>query len=108
MFNWEELGKIDSSLLRTMRHISFGKYSPSYDGAYFGKKRKLFGENEVYLHVLDSEYKMYKVKRRKSEEWPSEKYNYQDNLALDTSKKSKKKSTLKDIPKPTKAKKAKK
>jgi hypothetical protein len=97
MFNWEELGKMDSSILRTLRHITFGKYSPSYDGDYFGKKRKLFGENEIYLHVLDSEYKMYPVKRRWSEEWPSEKWNYQDNLSKDTSK-SKKKAKLTPLP----------
>ncbi|PLY11448.1 MAG: alpha-L-glutamate ligase [Arcobacter sp.] len=35
MFSWEELGKIDSSLLRTMRHIGFSKYKPSFDGEYF-------------------------------------------------------------------------
>lgn len=35
MFSWEELGKIDSSLLRTMRHIGFSKYKPSCDGTYF-------------------------------------------------------------------------
>lgn len=104
MFNWEELGKLDSSILRTMRHITFGKYTASYDGAYFGKKRKLFGENEVYLHVLDNKYKMYDVKRRWSEEWPSEIYNYQDNLALKSTKKSSKQEIPKDkhVPHPTK------
>ncbi len=100
MFNWEELGKMDPSILRTLRHIHFGNYNASYDGAYFGKKRKLFGENEVYLHVLDSEYKMHDVKRRWAEEWPSEVYNYQDNLALKPAKKSKK-SDMKDAPSPT-------
>ncbi|MCF6201278.1 MAG: helix-hairpin-helix domain-containing protein [Hydrogenimonas sp.] len=35
LYNWEELGKIDSSLLRTMRHIGFSKYIPSTDGAYY-------------------------------------------------------------------------
>ena len=98
MFNWEELSKMDSSILRTMRHITFGKYSPSFDGEYFGKKRKLFGDQEVYLHVLDNEYKVHDVKRRWSEEWPSEKWNYQDNLAKDTSK-SKKKAKLTPAPK---------
>ncbi len=82
MFNWEELGKIDSSLLRTMRHIVFGKYNPSYDGAYFHKKKKTYGKEEVYIHELDEKYKIYPVKRRWSEEWPSEKWNYQDRFAL--------------------------
>jgi 5'-3' exonuclease len=103
MFNWEELGKIDSSLLRTMRHITFGKYSASYDGAYFGKKKKNYGGKKVYLHKLDEKYKMYGVKRRYAEEWPSEVYNYQDKLALKPSKKSLKSKTLKgkDVPHPT-------
>ncbi|WP_419769843.1 MAG: helix-hairpin-helix domain-containing protein [Candidatus Marinarcus sp.] len=35
MFSWEELGKIDSSLLRTMRHIGFSKYKPSCDGTWY-------------------------------------------------------------------------
>ena len=82
MFNWEELGKIAPDLLRTMRHITFGEYNSSYDGAYFGKRKKMYGESEVYLHQLDSVYKMYNVKPRKFEEWPSEKWNYQDRFAL--------------------------
>jgi len=97
MFNWEELGKIDSSLLRTMRHIQFGKYSPSFDGAYFGKKRKMYGKKKVYLHELDKKYKMKKIKPRKKEEWPSEIWNYQDRLSLKNIKSAKKK----DIPSPT-------
>jgi len=82
MFNWEELGKISPDLLRTMRHITFGEYNSSYDGAYFGQRKKMYGESEVYLHQLDSVYKMYNVKPRKFEEWPSEKWNYQDRFAL--------------------------
>lgn len=82
MFNWEELGKISPTLLRTMRHITFGEYNPSYDGAYFGTKKKIYGEKEVYMHELDSEYKIFDVKERTFEEWPSEKWNYQDRFAL--------------------------
>ncbi len=82
MFNWEELGKISPDLLRTMRHITFGEYNSSYDGAYFGQRKKMYGESEVYLHQLDSVYKMYNVKPRKFEEWSSEKWNYQDRFAL--------------------------
>ena len=86
MFNWEELGKISPDLLRTMRHITFGKYNSSYDGAYFGNKKKMYGENESFLHELDDEYKMFDVKRRWSEEWPSETYNYQDKFSLNNLK----------------------
>jgi glutathione synthase/RimK-type ligase-like ATP-grasp enzyme/DNA uptake protein ComE-like DNA-binding protein len=82
MFNWEELGKIDPSLLRTMRHITFGSYNDSYDGEYFGKKKKMYGKKKVYLHELDKKYKVYDVKQRVFEEWPSEEYNYQDRFAL--------------------------
>ena len=101
MFNWEELGKMDSSILRTLRHIHFGKFNPSYDGAYFGKKKKNYGGKKVFLHKLDSEYPMLDVKRRYSEEWPSEIYNYQDKLALKPAKNMKTKSPkASDAPNP--------
>jgi glutathione synthase/RimK-type ligase-like ATP-grasp enzyme len=100
MFNWEELGKMDSSILRTLRHIHFGKFSPSYDGAYFGKNKKNYGGKEIYLHELDKKYKVYKIKPRDTQEWPSEIYNYQDKLALENTLDAKlpKKS---DVPNPT-------
>ncbi len=82
LYNWEELGKIDSSLLRTMRYITFGKYTPSFDGEYFMKKKKttLKGEKEVF--TLDSLYPMLNTKNRTKEEWPSEKWNFQDKYRL--------------------------
>ncbi len=82
LYNWEELGKIDSSLLRTMRYITFGKYTPSFDGEYFMKKKKttLKGEKEVF--TLDSLYPMLNTKDRTKEEWPSEKWNFQDKYRL--------------------------
>ncbi len=40
LYNWEELGKISPSLLRTMRYIHFAKYTPSADGAYWLKDKK--------------------------------------------------------------------
>jgi len=80
LFNWEELGKMDSSILRTLRYITFGKYTPSYDGAYFlDKKMRKTEEGEVYLHELDSFYPMLLTEDRTKEEWPSEKWNFQDN-----------------------------
>ena len=82
LFNWEELGKIDSSFLRTMRNISFGKYTPSYDGEHFGKKKKSLIDGEYYLHQLDEEYKMHNSIDTKYEEWPSEKWNFQDKFPL--------------------------
>ena len=82
MFNWEELGKIDSSLLRTMRHIAFGKFNPSYDGAFFGEKKISYGDEKYYIHELDEKYPMLDVMPAAYEEWPSEKWNFQDKFPL--------------------------
>ncbi len=35
LWSWEELGKMDPSVLRTLRHLYFAKYEPSADGAYW-------------------------------------------------------------------------
>ena len=79
VYNWEELGKMDSRVLRTLRYITFGRYTPSYDGAYFlDKKVKKTQEGEVYLHELDKEYPMLNTYTRTKEEWPSEVWNFQD------------------------------
>ncbi|MFK5974941.1 MAG: hypothetical protein QM493_00410 [Sulfurovum sp.] len=80
LYNWEELSKMDSSVLRTLRHITFGRYTPSHDGAYFlDKKIRETEDGEVYLHELDALYPMLNTEDRTTEEWPSEKWNYQDN-----------------------------
>jgi len=81
IYNWEELGKMDSSVLRTLRYITFGRYTPSYDGAYFldSKTVETVEEGDVKLHELDSKYPMLLTENRKYEEWPSEKWNFQDN-----------------------------
>jgi glutathione synthase/RimK-type ligase-like ATP-grasp enzyme/DNA uptake protein ComE-like DNA-binding protein len=39
LYSWEELGKVDASLLRTMRHIGFSKYRASADGALYTNKK---------------------------------------------------------------------
>ncbi len=82
LYNWEELGKIDSSLLRTMRYITFGKYTPSFDGAYFMKKKKATIEGEKEVFTLDSLYPMLDTEDRDYEEWPSEKWNFQEKYRL--------------------------
>jgi glutathione synthase/RimK-type ligase-like ATP-grasp enzyme len=80
LYNWEELGKMDASVLRTLRYITFGRYTPSYDGAYFlDKKVKETEEGEMYLHELDALYPILLTEDRTEEEWPSEKWNFQDN-----------------------------
>jgi len=35
LFSWEELGKMDASVLRTIRHLYFAQYEPSCDGDYW-------------------------------------------------------------------------
>ncbi|CAH9059097.1 hypothetical protein PSECIP111951_02005 [Pseudoalteromonas holothuriae] len=70
LYNWEELGKIDTRLLRTMRHIGFSRYKPSQDcGEQFSRL------DEYNYPILDTTY-------RPDEEWPSEMWNFQDNFKL--------------------------
>ena len=87
LYNWEELGKMDSSVLRTLRYITFGKYTPSFDGAYFlDKKRVETTEGDIALNQLDSSYPMLMTEDRAYEEWPSEKWNFQDNYGKSITK----------------------
>lgn len=67
LYNWEELGKIRSALLRTMRHITFGEYTPSYDCA------------DALENISKELYPLLPVELRLQEEWPSERWNLQDN-----------------------------
>ncbi len=62
--NWEELGKIDASLLRTMRHITFGQASNSTDTGEYAP--------------ADEQYSLLKTDHMQGEEWPSEAWNFQD------------------------------
>ncbi|MDO6496767.1 ATP-grasp domain-containing protein [Photobacterium sanguinicancri] len=62
--NWEELGKIDSSLLRTMRHIRFGHASESTDTGEYAP--------------ADEQYSLLNTYHENDEEWPSEAWNFQD------------------------------
>ncbi|GGD37012.1 hypothetical protein GCM10012288_08920 [Malaciobacter pacificus] len=55
LFSWEELGKIDSSLLRTMRHIGFSKYKPSCDGEYLINDKTDTYEMELTQQSLQSD-----------------------------------------------------
>ncbi len=77
VYNWEELGKIDSSLLRTMRYITFGRYTPSFDGEYFLNRVK-FDEQGLQHKIwqLDEEYPMLNTEERDYEEWPSKKWDF--------------------------------
>lgn len=63
--NWEELGKMDASILRVMRHIAFGRPSYSTDT----------GER----HPDSDAYPLHNLTHNNREEWPSERWNFQDN-----------------------------
>ena len=71
LYNWEELGKINSNVLRTIRHISFShQQQASRDG------------DELFSEVDDCNYPMMDTRHHGSEEWPSEEWNLQDNCRL--------------------------
>ncbi len=55
LFSWEELGKIDPSLLRTMRHIGFSKYKPSCDGTWYIDKKEDDFDMELAQESLESD-----------------------------------------------------
>jgi competence ComEA-like helix-hairpin-helix protein len=55
LFSWEELGKIDSSLLRTMRHIGFSKYKPSCDGEFYINDKKDAFDMEIAEESFESD-----------------------------------------------------
>ncbi len=74
-YNWEELGKLSSSVLRVMRHITFGKASTSEDCA-----DALFLQNRADYPLLPIELRL------DEEEWPSETWNFQDNYRAKSTK----------------------
>jgi len=84
MFNWEEIGKIDSRILRTMRYIEFGKEKLGSDGEMFMGKKRSYGDGEYYTHELDSIYPIFNVKARTQEEWASEEWNFQSKYPFST------------------------
>jgi glutathione synthase/RimK-type ligase-like ATP-grasp enzyme len=76
LYNWEELGKISSSLLRTMRYITFGRYS--YQSCDSG---------ETFSQISQDNYPIYDVNGTlEAEEWPSETWNRQDNYKISKTK----------------------
>ena len=70
MFNWEELGKISSSVLRTMRYITFGQSSDV---------QAMTDTGETFTKMDKEGYPIIETHDRYSEEWPSETWNRQDN-----------------------------
>jgi len=84
LYNWEELGKITPSLLRTMRHITFGRnVFPSCDSG------------ETFVKIDEDNYPIIAFNNDAiKEEWPSEKWNRQDNYRVKKSMHSKSLSLL--------------
>ena len=68
-YNWEELGKIDASLLRTMRYITFGQSRPAQSQDC----------DELFNKIDNDGYPVLAIKPSNTEEWPSEIWNFQDN-----------------------------
>ena len=69
LYNWEELGKISSSVLRTMRHITFGRYT----------EQAMTDTCETFQQIDANGYPIQSTYDRHREEWPSETWNRQDN-----------------------------
>ncbi len=71
LYNWEELSKISSSVLRTMRYITFGQQVyPSCDGG------------ELFTELDDNQYPIMDTCHQTEEEWPSDIWNRQDNYRI--------------------------
>ncbi len=68
LYNWEELGKMDPKILRTLRHINFGRYTPSTDS------------NELFKEVDNHNFPLLILPHITHEEWPSEIWNKQGNF----------------------------
>ena len=72
LYNWEELGKISSNVLRTMRHITFGQ--PHQQQVVVDDGCETFTRfNGDGYPIVDTQL------RGNQEEWPSEVWNFQDN-----------------------------
>ena len=68
LYNWEELGKISSSVLRVMRHITFARgYDIQTD------------TGETFHRTTSDGYPLLSTEPGTIEEWPSEQWNRQDN-----------------------------
>ncbi|WP_432459253.1 ATP-grasp domain-containing protein [Agarivorans sp. QJM3NY_25] len=84
LYNWEELGKMSASILRTMRYITFGrKYFPSCDSG------------ETFTALSEDNYPIVSTNPIPgAEEWPSEVWNRQDNYPRNQSSTSPRQATM--------------
>ena len=70
LYNWEELGKISSPVLRVMRHITFGHYHDA---------QAMTDTGETFHRMSVDDYPLLGTVTLPGEEWPSEQWNRQDN-----------------------------
>ena len=70
LYNWEELGKMSSSVLRVMRHITFGRHQDA---------QSMTDTGETFHHINVDGYPILSIDTIGAEEWPSERWNRQDN-----------------------------
>ena len=75
LYNWEELGKINPALLRTIRHLEFSKYIPSADGAY-------------YVHDKDAKWDIELTEPSTPEDIPDNSHLFKDIKSKEDDKKS--------------------
>jgi len=71
LYSWEELGKINPNLLRTMRHLSFSPYTPSADGA-------------TYINKADNPFPMDRTEMSAPSDYPEE-YDFTDYIIREES-----------------------
>lgn len=74
LYNWQELGKIKSSLLRSMRHINFSQQ----------RLDTINDACETFKAMSPEGYPLSDMVMRRCEEWPSEIWNRQDNYKRDS------------------------
>ncbi len=72
LYNWQELGKIHSTLLRTMRHISFSLHDQSIAQDC----------HEQFTTTTRDGYPIMHTKTYQEEEWPSEIWNQQSDYLI--------------------------
>ncbi|MBW8192812.1 hypothetical protein K0504_17375 [Neiella marina] len=70
-YNWEELGKISTHVLRTLRHVNFSSQAEVYPQTDGG---------EMFEQMTPRGYPILSVQYSSVEEWPSETWNFQDLL----------------------------
>jgi hypothetical protein len=84
MFSWEELGKMDPSILRTLRNIYFAAFAPSSDGAYWLKDKEDGLEGKFDMELTDesrwSDMPDSIAPVTSEDELPEEVKNVQDNV----------------------------